>query len=287
MTGTWGTLHPMQRAGAVYVSVMLLIVVGGIRADRTPRMVLFANSINIQWDPACGCSTGQLSVPVIGNVGVTAAGGDLLNRDGHLLVLGHLATSHVVVSDRIIELGSVNSDPKRVVSWLRNRQPLAVLVLLLLAMFGWEAISFTAAALATGIGSITAGLALDVLALRLGIGLADPAWIATLLTAGCCGWHAARHFDAVLEGRAQAVVMSLATALLFRDMAGIIGGIAGVALPALSKRVALGFLVAIATSIVLDLPDILLQIAAGSSLAMAVLDRWRAAGNAASRTAAA
>lgn len=288
MTGTPGSSQRLNRVGVIYVVTMLLIAAGGISADRTPRMVLFGKLIDVQWDEACGCSIGRLQISPIEVIRVAVAGGGFLNRNGYVVLLGHLATAlppHMVVSDRVIALGSVNSDPKKLIRWLRNHRPLAVIVLLLLAAYGWDAISFVAAALATALGCTAAAIALDMLVLWFRVGLADLAWAATLTAAGCGGWYTARHFDAVLQGKAQAVVMSVATALLFRDMVGVIGSIAGVALPALSKRVALAFLVTVAGAIALDLPDIVLQFAAGSSLAVASVDRWRVANEHARRTA--
>ncbi len=285
MSGMLGTSDGMWRVGVTYVLTMLLIAAGGIRSARIPRVVLLGRPTDVHWDRACGCSTSRFRVAAVGTIRVIAAGGDLLTRDGHIVVLGHLTTPQVVVSDVVIELGSMESDPRRVIDSLRDHRPLAVIVLLLLASYGWKAISFTAGAFAAAVACTTSAIALNCLAFWFNVGVADLGWAATLALGACGGWHAARHFDPVLLGKAQAAVMSVATALSFRDMAGVIGGIAGMALPVLSRRVTLGFLLGVAALIMLDLPDITLQIAAGSSLAIAGFDRWRTGSDVEPRTA--
>lgn len=276
----------LQRIGVVYVLIMLLMTVGGIRADQTPRVIMAGTPTEGQWDGPCGCSTGRIRMAPFGTLRMAATGGDLLNRHEYAIVFGHLVGSQMVV-DRVVELGVAGSDPNELIEWMRKQRPLAAVALSLLATFGWDAISFMAALLASLIAGITCAIAMDVVALRLDVGLADPGWAATMIAGGCAGWCAARHFDAVLEGRAQAMVMSLAAALLFRDMAGVVGGVAGIALPALSRRVALGFLMTIAAAVVLGLPDFIFQFSAGSGLVAAGIDRWRAANHSASRRVAA
>jgi hypothetical protein len=268
----------LSRIALVFVALLVATAAVGVRATDNRRVLLLGRLHDSSYVQGCDCSTIRIQAFALGDRHLVGNGAVLLNRAGYALAVGRTLTngkSTLIDVQSLWTVDPIDPNPLGILNWLRDHPPVAAALLILLAVHGWACLSVVLAAFAAAVQFCVVALGLDILAVQFGIGLPDSSWALALTASVLAGWRIAENFDAMLQGNAKSAAASLMVGLLFGDVAGILGVIAGAIVPVLSKRIALVFINVAIASAALQLSDSALRTMTSAIFLVACLDRWR------------
>jgi hypothetical protein len=267
-----------RRLGIVFVALLVVAAATSAPAVDDQRVIILGYLSESSWIPSCACSTAALQARGLGKVHLLSDGARVLNREGEALVVGRLRkrdTPILIDVDYMLTFEFVEPSPVAWLARLRERPVLALVLLVLLANYGWSFVSSCTAWATACAQACLVALILDFVSMKFGISLTDLTWTLMLTASLLAGRKIADKFGSALHGKVKSAAVSLILGLLFGDLGGLLGGIGGAAVPLLSRRLALVFLNIALASVAFHLPDVTLKVSAAAVFVVACVDYWR------------
>lgn len=275
----FGTPGSPLRALVVLGSLLALSATGGDMPSR-PSVVALGRIQGTSWNPICACNVVRMYAYGIGETYVIGDRPSRLARASHAAVLGH-ATSRsgltVIEANYSVGLEGISMGAISVLQWLKRYPFIGLMLLMLLGLFEWHVVSILSVVVVGALSATGTALVLDFLTVRQIFAWSDSSWLLILTAAAATGMSLAGSAGISVQAAARDLAVSLVTALLFGDLAGIIGAAGGAVIPLLSKRVTMLFLTAAVFAAAFHWPDSYLRGVALCVFALACADQWKAA----------
>lgn len=261
---------------ATYVGVLVIFALAGNRTPAALRVAVAGRVQSVAWGPGCSCWIANLVTPTNDRVDLRVNRPHIVRADHDVLAIGRIDPEYptLVNVDWLRGVDLLDLRPLSLVTSLHENRELAVVILVLLAAFGWQAVTLAQSVAASATSMITAVVVLDLAAMKANIGFPDVSWVLTLITGACFGWQLAGRANALLQGKLGSVSASAVTALLFGDLGGPAATLVGVAVPMLAYRLTLPFMIAVCLSAAIQLPPIADRAIAAGVLLAACVDRY-------------
>ena len=156
---------------------------------------------SVVWGAGCACWIANVITPTKDRVDLRVNLPEIVRVDHDVIAIGRVDPEYptLVNVDWLRAINTIDLRPLSLVSSLHKNRELSVVLLVVLAVFGWQAVALAQSALVSATSVIAAVLILNLAAIRAGVGLPDVSWALTLMVSACLGWRLTNTAETLFE----------------------------------------------------------------------------------------